>query len=577
MAELRMLSAATYPPQHVVARGSTSPISWAQLLADIAATREQLPPDQRNWALYDTDSYRFLVGLLALLAEGHRVFLPGDNRAAVVSALTTEGVALLGEFDANASAINTSSTVHDDSLPYEDSLPGASFNLSGEIVIYTSGTSGTPKPMTKTLAQLDAELSTLEAQWGAQLENRLVVGSVSHQHFYGLLFLVLWPLCSGRSFWRRPFLDPALMVKEIQALQPGQQWSWIASPAHLHRLDPALPWPALRGQLAPVFCSGGPLQLEAAQTLTGQLGAAPIEVLGSSETGGIAWRCQNGSDSPWQPLPGIRVAQDASGALAVYSPFLAGSEPHVTADAATVLPDGRFQLGERLDRIVKIEGKRVALSQVEQQLLHSPLIADAAVFIPSGRRQRLTAAVVFTDKGISQLATDGLHRLTCTLREELLLQLPAIAVPRTLRPMAQLPRNSQGKLLSEQLPALAEPRREPPVLRCERQVHSVRLTLYLGPGSPYLEGHFPDAPVLPGVTQLLWAEHFARQQLGIKGEFRGMKAIKFQALCRPDCVLQLALDYDLDSGWLSFDFSSRTDQHSRGRLGFAESAFAESE
>jgi acyl-coenzyme A synthetase/AMP-(fatty) acid ligase len=45
-----------------------------------------------------------------------------------------------------------------------------------------------------------------------------------------------------------------------------------------------------------------------------------------------------------------------------------------------VLPtgDGGFVLAGRADRIVKIEEKRVSLSAIEQRLLASPLVREAA-------------------------------------------------------------------------------------------------------------------------------------------------------------------------------------------------------
>ncbi len=43
-------------------------------------------------------------------------------------------------------------------------------------------------------------------------------------------------------------------------------------------------------RLRAIFSSGGPLPFEVAQESKRLLGPVPIEVYGSSETGGIAWR-----------------------------------------------------------------------------------------------------------------------------------------------------------------------------------------------------------------------------------------------------------------------------------------------
>lgn len=57
----------------------------------------------------------------------------------------------------------------------------------------------------------------------------------------------------------------------------------------------------------------------------------------------------------------------------------------------------------------------------------------------------------------------------------------------------------------------------------------------------YFQGHFPDAPVLPGVVQLHWALHYARLHLGLQGDFERVSALKFQTMIEPDTMVTLRL------------------------------------
>src|SRR5690606_27597865 len=131
----------------------------------------------------------------------------------------------------------------------------------------------------KSLAQLEAELQVLESLWGGQICDAVIAATVSHQHLYGLLFTILWPLLAGRPYCRRAFVDPLSLAAHTARIPRS---AWIMSPAHLHRLGDAMPWPQLRGRVAAVFCSGGPLQQAAAGQLHDGLGLWPLEVLGSS-------------------------------------------------------------------------------------------------------------------------------------------------------------------------------------------------------------------------------------------------------------------------------------------------------
>ena len=88
-----------------------------------------------------------------------------------------------------------------------------------------------------------------------------------------------------------------------------------------------------------------------------------------------------------------------------------------------------------------------------------------------------------------------------------------------------------------------------------RQVTSngVQLLLRLDADLPWFRGHFPGAPLLPGVAQLHLAIHFAREEKLLDGEFQGMDQLKFQRPLRPNELCWLTL-HRQDSGQLRFEY-----------------------
>jgi 3-hydroxymyristoyl/3-hydroxydecanoyl-(acyl carrier protein) dehydratase len=78
--------------------------------------------------------------------------------------------------------------------------------------------------------------------------------------------------------------------------------------------------------------------------------------------------------------------------------------------------------------------------------------------------------------------------------------------------------------------------------------------------------------VLPGVVQIDWAVHFAREHFALTSKFTMMENIKFQALILPDARLELALLWT-DAAKESFEFSFATSQrkYSSGRIVFGAS------
>ncbi|MBT4520698.1 MAG: AMP-binding protein [Halieaceae bacterium] len=555
MYKLSELNQTSYTATHAVALDSGRVIDWACFVADIEATGVQVNARETAvWALFHTNTYDFAVGLIALLAQNRTVYLPAENHAGLTADLQSQQINLLGQFPSpTCRKIVTGGQLGS----------AGDLVLGGEIVVYTSGSTGAPKPIPKTLHQLDQELLTLESHWGANWRDPVIASTVSHQHFYGLLFSLLWPLCAGRRFCHKPFVDPAYMSSCTSTLGEAV---WVMSPAHLHRLPRNMPWEKAQGKVNAIFSSGGPLQQQAAQQVYDALHQYPVEVLGSSETGGIASRQQIDSSAPWQPLPRVGIQLDESGTLAVRSPWLEDEKWYVTADLACLSPGGTFQLGMRADRIVKLEGKRVVLPEIEAVLAGHPWIDEAAVLVISRQRTHVGAVLALTPAGLSAEADKGRHAFTRDLRHYLREHLSSTAIPRLWRVVQAVPRNAQGKVLVESMRSLFEHGSLPRLLRRQDSENGCLLELLVTADNPCFEGHFPQRPVLPGVVQLLWAQHFGKEYLGVTGEFSGMKAIKFRNLIFPKMKLSLHLEYAKKLGRLKFHFDSSMGRHSQGVL-----------
>ncbi|QXI28991.1 ApeI family dehydratase [Pseudomonas vanderleydeniana] len=425
----------------------------------------------------------------------------------------------------------------------------------------TSGSSGEPKLIDKSLRQLANEVLALEQLWGADLGQACIIGSVAAQHIYGLLFRVLWPLCAGRPFVRRQLAFPEDLQRSSRE---HPQFAWVASPALLKRMGDNLDWPALSA-VRRVFSSGGALPEEAAGSLQRRLGQWPTEILGSSETGGIAWRQ---GDRLWRPFADVRLSQDADGALQVASSYLPQGHVEQTADAARFEADGRFELLGRLDRIVKLEEKRISLPMLEQALLEHPWVAEARLGVVQENRAYLGALLVLSAKGLHTLRNQGRRALTEALRQHLLKHCEALALPRRWRLLRQLPLNAQGKLPQAEVQALLQaPRPKAPEVLAQHQTDGEwLLQLAVPPDLAYFSGHFPVTPVLPGVVQVNWALELGRERLELPAQFAGMEVLKFQQLVRPGDQVELSLRFDQERGKLYFAFRNGEAACSSGRI-----------
>ncbi len=409
---------------------------------------EALPPSE--WVLRFDDSFHFAVAFCAALAAGKTVLLPGNARPEAIASLANarRGCLYDGEpparFDVALQPPPPNGAGSTDSLAIGDAD-------SLRITLLTSGSTGQPKPVLKSLSNLLAEVTALEATWGDQLDGSRVVSTVSHQHIYGLLFRVLWPLCAGRPFDRHSLLFPEQVME-----QASENAVLVASPAILKRMDTGS-----SSAYRAIFSSGGALPPDAVARCARHLGCQPIEVFGSTETGGIAWRRTTAPEDPWTLFPGVRAEIGEDQALLVRSPYVATSEWIATGDAARLLDDRRFAWLGRIDSIVKIEEKRVSLVEVEERLAELEWIREAAVVpLVSAEKTTLLAALVLTPAGWAAREQHGPGRFRLLIRRELRLRLEPAAVPRRYREVPALPANAQGKRVREDLAALFGPSRE---------------------------------------------------------------------------------------------------------------------
>lgn len=561
-------------------------LSWGCWLNRVGQWRAVLANEEgRTWALYHADAFEFSSILFALWASGKVACVPGSNQALITASLSQRVAGYIGDFDVPPGARRLAApdpSVTPVIAPVEldrDQLA---------LEIFTSGSSGEPQAIEKKLYQLSEEVNNLECLWAELADKALTVGTVSHHHIYGLLFRVLWPLAAGRCFDSR--LRDYLEELNVSA-SDWDHMLLISSPSHLTRIPEATDWGQLATRCRAIFSSGAPLPRTASVAAARLLRHAPIEVFGSSETGGIAYRQQaHGREVHWQPVPRVEVAVDEdSDCLKIRSPYLppmAEGEWYPTSDRVQV-KEGRFELQGRADRIVKIEGKRVSLTEMEKRLQAHPWVATARVVVLSGKRTEMAAVAVLNESGIAQLEREGRRPTNLEFNNHLLQQFERPVIPRRWRYPSELPEDKQGKVTQSNLAALFEFDGKnddkkfsgrklgdsqqarpllPDILDMQRDAAEATLRLHIPPDLFYFRGHFPVAAILPGVVQIKWAEHYGKELLGYAGDFSHMEAVKFQHVVRPSQEITLELGYDPAKGKLSFRYHSDSGPHASGRI-----------
>ncbi len=552
-------------------------VCWAELAGHVAGLRARIGrrPDG-PWVLLTEDAYAFAVGLLALWHSGRHAISPPNHQPGALRGLQTRAVGVISD--------------RPDWFPEDSSFdpleqagePGALLEpLSPDAVameLFTSGTTGAEKPVVKRLRHLADEVEELDALWGDRIAGATVFATASHQHVYGLLFGVLWPLCAGRPFQAEHLLHGGELVPRMRDAGP---FALASVPTHLKRLARHGDLAEVRSLCRGVFSSGGPLAADTAHAIAGVLGAAPVEVLGSTETGGIAWRSQEpgAGESLWTPFPSVRIACDArSGVARVDSPFVSadeGEEGFASGDRIEVLGDGRFRLAGRADRVVKIGEKRLDLAQMESRLrAHEEVSEVALATVDREGEARVVAAVVPTAKAWERIHREGRRAFGRALSASLAEDWDPVLHPRLWRAVSALPEDAQGKLKREALRELfreaAPPGDRPEILEERREPDALERRCRVPTGLACFAGHFPDGALVPGVLQLDWALELAGELLGAPPAVTEIQQLKLRTPLLPGSEFRIRTR--LVGSRVDFRLWAEHCEYASGRIRLAEEA-----
>lgn len=550
-------------PQHSIAVHQDRTVSSVELVQKIDGWMTALSPYSGiRWAVYHTDTCEFLAILLALWQLQRTACVPGDNCQGTVQRLNNHVDGFVGEFPGSGVSCVTEPVIRD--INHEWLVLAPDF---AALEIYTSGSTGEPKPITKTIAQLDKEVQVLESLWPSY-PGSVVLATVSHQHIYGMMFRLFWPFCTQRAFEQR-LCEYTEDVLQLGHLYP--RFSLVSSPSHLSRMNTSLQWHEMHGRCLSVTSSAAPLNADDSLQVAGLLQTDVREIYGSSETGAIAWRRQSGGkDGLWRALPGLKLKPSAAQTLLVSSPYLEDDEPLELPDQVEFDNGGAFRLLGRIDRIVKVEGKRVSLSAIEQALIQSELIKNCKVLTIERKRVETAVVAELSENGVNELQSQGRRIVIGRLRSLLKQSFEAVILPRRWRFVENLPYNSQGKLTLNALQAMfeKEPVKWPDIKSQQEQDGQLSMHCFIPEELVYFDGHFEGNPILPGVVQVHWAEAFGRKLLGVRGRFVRLEVVKFQQVIFPQSTVDLVMSYTAEKGKLNFRYESDKGVHSSGRICF---------
>ncbi|MCF6806830.1 acyl--CoA ligase [Thiotrichales bacterium 19S9-12] len=415
---------------------ASSSITSIELLDKVLQVASQLKAyKEEKWVICYNNTIDFTIDLLALfLAKKIPVLLP-NCLPGTLETFSTHFDCVLDHTQLNK-------------LPEEDLsankaqlLEDLKLDDDQTFIIFTSGSSGQAKEITKTLFGVSCELSAIEDQFGGiALSDYQFISSVQPQHLYGLTFYLFWPLVAKRLIHAEKIQYEEQLIKYI-----SKPTVFISSPGLLSRFV-EMPLIYQQEKLV-IFSSGSLLKEVTAKKIKALYHKDIIEIFGSSETGVIAFRRQLDNVN-WKIFNKVKISQNDCGALVVRSPFFyqEGDDELIMSDQVEVISSDQFKLLDRLDRTVKVEGKRLSLPFLEKLIQEFYLVEEAYCLLLENHREYIASVIILSKVGKTQLLNNGKRYINEQINQFLSAYIDRSLLPKKYRYLDALPINEQSKV-----------------------------------------------------------------------------------------------------------------------------------
>ncbi len=369
-------------------------------------------------------------------------------------------------------------------------------------VLYTSGTTGTPKGVQRDTGGYAVALAAsmhhvYDARPGEAMFTTSDIGWV-----VGHSYIVYGPLIHGMTtivyegLPTRP--DPAIWWKIVEEYKVSTVFSSPTAVRVLKKQDPKYLKRHDLSSLRYLFLAGEPLDEPTSRWISGALGVPVIDHYWQTETGwamltylpGVELK-PNRFGSPGFPnygfnikiineATGAEVGPDEKGVLVVVPPLPPGCLSTVwgdderfiqsyfsdfkellysSSDWAVRDADGYYFILGRTDDVINVAGHRLGTREIEEAVSAHPAVAEVAVV---GVQDELKGqeAIAFTVlKQLELAATDeDAARLEREIKDEVVRQLGPVARPKHVHFVAALPKTRSGKMLRRSIQAVAEGR-----------------------------------------------------------------------------------------------------------------------
>ena len=208
-------------------------ISYKNFIIDIAKCLEYISKLEKDTiTIFIDNAYYFIVVLSSALLLKKKVNALNNNSPKYVESIINDSMIYISDDEkSNISLKDIFEKEHDEK--WIEFLKSNKIDENMNINFYTSGFTGFPKLIEKTLKQFEAEALKIIGEFGENLKDSIFAYSVPHYHSYGFVFDFLVPYILELKF-----LDNRINYLEtLNNFEEYKEITFITNPAFLKRID----------------------------------------------------------------------------------------------------------------------------------------------------------------------------------------------------------------------------------------------------------------------------------------------------------------------------------------------------
>ncbi|MCZ9937746.1 AMP-binding protein [Brachyspira hyodysenteriae] len=418
-------------------------IKYKEFVSDIVRSLEYISKfEEDTITVFIENAYRFIVIITAGFILKKRVNVLNNNSPKYVESIIDNTMVYIS--DTENSALNLDEV-------FESSCNDKWFDVLKETIIdenvyvnfYTSGSTGYPKLIEKTLKQFEAEATKIVNQFTENIKDSLFLYTVPHYHSYGFVFAVLVPF----------MLEAKCINNRINYLETVNNFAdyekitIVTTPAFLKRIDKSSLKIKSNWYL---FSSTGMLEEKVNDLCKEIFGTDVTEIYGSTEAGAMAYR-RRSENQLWTRLSVVKLKVDENGSIECCSGYTGENFWIHVGDVVNMKNEDEFELLGREDSIVKIEGKRISVQQIDRQILMDKHFKDSyTIYCKSDKREYIVSFIVMNNKNRN---SEDMKKYVIDYLKG---YFETVVLPKKIYFVDSIPRSEIGKIDRKALDAIME-------------------------------------------------------------------------------------------------------------------------